>query len=110
MSGELILAGRTFLDRAEARATSRELARLDHQTTVQLAGIEQAADLQAAKADAVAYVGRRGMQAVALVSDLEGKLGQLCPLAVSRLQGIADMTALSIAEVVVDSAREVRGR
>ena len=57
---------------------------------------------------AMAYIGRQGLQAVALMSELEGKLGQLCPLAVSRLQAVADMTALSVAEVVADSGRRLR--
>jgi hypothetical protein len=47
------------------------------------------------------------MQAVTMVSQLEGQLGQACPLAVTRLQGLADMTALSIAQVVADSARKI---
>ena len=44
---------------------------------------------------------------VAMVSQLEGQLGAACPLAVSRLQGIADMTALSLAEVVSDAAQKL---
>lgn len=47
------------------------------------------------------------MQAVTMVSQMEGQLGQACPLAVTRLQGIADMTALSIAQVVSDAARRI---
>ena len=48
-----------------------------------------------------------GSKAVAMVSQMDGQLGQACPLAVTRLQGIADMTALSIAQVVADSARTI---
>ena len=51
--------------------------------------------------------GHGTMQTVAMVSQLEGQLGMACPLAVSRLQGIADMTALSLAEVVSDAARKM---
>jgi hypothetical protein len=42
-----------------------------------------------------------------MVSQFEAQLGQVCPMAVSRLQGIADMTALGIAEVVADTVRKV---
>lgn len=74
---------------------------------IELTSIEQAAQFEAAKIHAVAYVGTQGMQAVTMVSQMEGLLGQACPLAVTRLQGIADVTALSIAQVVADSARTV---
>ena len=60
-----------------------------------------------ARAQAVGYVGQQAMQTVTMVSQLEGQLGAACPLAVSRLQGIADMTALSLAEVVSDAARKM---
>ena len=44
----------------------------------------------------IGFVGQQAMQAVTMVSQLEGQLGQACPLAVTRLQGIADITALSM--------------
>jgi hypothetical protein len=47
------------------------------------------------------------MQAVAMMSQFEQQLGHACPLAVSRLQGIADMTAMGIAEVVADTVKVV---
>jgi hypothetical protein len=80
---------------------------MEANTEVGLARIEQAAMTQVARADAVAFVGRAGMQAVAMVSQFEAQLGQACPMAVSRLQGIADMTALGVAEVVADTVRQV---
>jgi len=72
-----------------------------------LARIEQRAMLQVAKVDAVGFVGRAAMQAVAMVSQFEQQLGHLTPMAVTRLQGIADMTALGIAEVVADTVNKV---
>lgn len=72
-----------------------------------LARLEVQAQMESAKAHAVGYVGQQAMQAVTMVSQMEGQLGQACPLAVSRLQGIADMTALAIAQVVADSARKL---
>ncbi len=106
---EIIRRGGTGsgLARLEQRGTARSLARLQANTEIGLASIESAAMLQVAKADAVAYVGRAGMQAVAMVSQFEQQLGTMCPLAVTRLQGIADMTALGVAEVVAETVRKV---
>lgn len=109
MNGELVptrgLAG--YVDKREDRALGRHLSVLDRSKTIGLAKIEQQAELESAKAHAIGYVGQQAMQAVTMVSQMEGQLGQACPLAVSRLQGIADMTALSIAQVVADSARRI---
>ena len=63
------------------RAASRFEQRTYAQTRIALAQIEQAADLQAARVEAVAYVGKQGMQAVAFVSQVEQQLAQLVPLA-----------------------------
>lgn len=95
------------LERREERALVRRLSALDRQRVVNLAEIEVKAQTQAARAHAVAYVGEQAMQSVAMLSQLEGQLGQICPLAVTRLQGIADMTAVGIAQVVANAVREV---
>lgn len=97
----------SYLTRREERFAGRELARLERRGTVALAKLEQDAQLEGAKAQAVGYVGSQAMQAVAMVSQLEGQLGQACPMAVTRLQGVADMTALAIAGVVADAARKI---
>jgi hypothetical protein len=105
---DLVRSGGTGgLSRLDQRTSSRTLARMQTNTDIGLARIEQAAMLQVAKADAVGFVGRAGMQAVAMVSQFEQQLGQTCPMAVSRLQGIADMTAMGIAEVVADTVKVV---
>jgi len=97
----------SYATRREDRAAGRQIARLELSKEISLARIEQEAQTEAAKAHAVGYVGQQAMQVVTMVSQLEGQLGQACPLAVTRLQGIADMTALSIAQVVADSARKI---
>lgn len=97
----------TFLARREDRSVSRQIGQLERSLTLGLAQIEVHAQLEAAKVHAIGYVGQQAMQAVAMVSELEGQLAQACPLATTRLQGIADMTALSMAQVVADSARRI---
>lgn len=83
-------------------------ARRDRQLMAGLARIERSAQLEAATVHALGYVGQQGMVAVAMMSQLEGLLGQAVPLATTRLQGIADTTALSIAQVVADAPRRLR--
>ena len=91
-----------------SRRTSRGLANLQNDGVLQLAKIEQSALIQTSKVDAVTYVGRAAMQQVAMVSQLEQQLAQAVPMATTRLQGIADITAVALAEVVVDTAARMR--
>lgn len=93
-------------DRQQSKALARQLGTVERSRTLSLAKLESAAQIQASKVHAVGFVGQQAMQAVAMVSQLEQQLGQACPLAVTRLQGIADMTALSMAQVVADTARK----
>lgn len=92
---------------SRSRTTSRQLATLDRAREVGLARIETQAQLEAAKAHAVGYVGQQAMQAVAMVSHAELQLGQMHPLAVSRLQAIADITSMAIADVVMNARRRM---
>ena len=85
------------------RRTGRALSRLDAGTRLAVARVDQVAEVQASKVQAVAEVGARGLQAVALVTQLEQNLATQVPLATSRLQAIADMTALNIAQIVSDT-------
>ena len=86
----------------------RALARLDGQTCLQVARRHAEADVRAAEVDTVAAVAQRAMQGVAFVSQVEQQLGQAVPLAVTRLQAIGDVAAMSLAQVVVDAANRVR--
>ena len=95
------------LARRESRAVSRQLAQMGTRAQIALGRIEIEADLQAARVHSVAYVGKQAMQATAIVSELEGQLGQMVPRAKGRLQGIADITTLGLAEIVADTVRKV---
>lgn len=97
----------SYVQKRQDRALSRQLSELDRRVVVGLARLEQQAQLQANKAHAVGYVGQQALQAVAMVSQLEVQLGQTVPAAVTRLQGVADMTALAIAQVVADTSRKL---
>lgn len=90
-----------------ARQANRELAQIDARTNVGVARIEAVAALQATKASAVAHVGRRAMQEVALVSQIETQLATAVPHASGRLAAIADMTAVAMTDVVMETARRI---
>jgi hypothetical protein len=94
--------------RRESRRVSRELARLDGVGQLELARINQQADLQAERVSAVSYVGKRAMHEVAMVSQLDCQLSALVPAAIPRLQGIGDLTALAMADVVSQTVRKVK--
>ena len=93
--------------RRDDRAMSRQVAHIDRNRDLALIRLEAAAQLEAARVHAIGYVGQQAMQSVAMVSQMEGQLATICPLATSRLQGIADLTALSIAQVVADAGRRL---
>jgi DNA-binding ferritin-like protein len=73
-----------------------------------MARINQAADLQAERVAAVGYVGKRAMHEVAMLSQLEQQLSALVPMATARLQGMGDLSALAMAEVVGETVRRVK--
>lgn len=95
------------LTAGRSRTTSRQITALDRAREVGLARIETRAQLEAAKAHAVGYIGQQAMQAVAMVSQTEQQLATMCPLAVTRLQAIADVTSMAIADVVMNARRHL---
>jgi hypothetical protein len=74
---------------------------------MKLAQIEQQADVQTARVQGVAYVGRQALHAAAMVSETEQQLARMIPEASGRLAAIADITALGLAEIVTDTVRRV---
>jgi len=103
----LVPAGGNSVVRRESRVTGRALARIEARTEIGLAEIESQAEQQAARVMAVGYVGKRAMQEVAMVSQLEQQLATIVPMATSRLQAIGDMVALECADVVSETVRRV---
>jgi hypothetical protein len=62
--------------------------------------ISDFAAVQHRRLQAAGCVGRAAMRQVALTCDVEGLLGRASPLAVTKLEGISNLIALGIAEVV----------
>lgn len=67
-----------------------------------LTQMQQAVVINTARVQAQAYLGREALFAVADLSELEGRLASLCPLATSRLEAIANISAMSIARTLSD--------
>ncbi|MGO9560114.1 MAG: hypothetical protein ACLPYW_13655 [Acidimicrobiales bacterium] len=107
MRTEIVPARDAGLDWREKRFKVRAIARVEMETDVGLARIEQAAALQVGRARAVVHVGKQAMQEIAFVSQVESQLCALVPMAAGRLQAIGDMTALQAAEIVGQTVRRV---
>jgi hypothetical protein len=103
----LVPASGGYIEGRESRYARRALVRLDNQTEIGLAQIDQAAELQAGRVMAVTYVAKRAMQEVALLSQLEVQLSTVVPMATSRLQALGDMAALEAADVISQTVRKV---
>lgn len=85
----------------------RQIERVVRSTDVSVIRAAAAATLSHARLDALDTIAKRGMQGVTLVSQTEQQLGQLVPLAVSRLQALADVHALATAEEVASFTRRL---
>lgn len=74
--------------------------RLPPATTKALSRLQQDAIMSTARMQAQTYLGREALFTVAELSELEGQLASMCPLATSRLEFIANTTAMSIARTL----------
>jgi hypothetical protein len=99
---------RGFLASRSARNVGRELSRLDGSGRLEMARLAQEADLQAERVSAVGYVAKRSLHEVAMLSQLEVQLAALVPAATPRLQGLGDVGALAIADVLSETVRRVK--
>lgn len=98
----------TTASRGISRQIGRGLARIDAHASMDIARVQAREDIQNAQVEAMASVTQRGLQGVAFVAQVEQQLGQSVPMAVSRLQAIADIGALGISQVVMDTANKLR--
>lgn len=91
-----------------SRSVGRVLSQVQGVRTIAVARVEARVDIQAAQIDGVAAAAQRAMQGVAFVSQIEQQLGQAVPIAVTRLQAIGDLAALSMGQVVTDTVTKLR--
>ncbi len=85
------------LARRDAREVRRELSRLNASGRLDLARIDQAVVLQAAKAEGIAEVAAVAMTSVTRATLHAQQLSQAVPAAAGRINAIAD--ALTVAEI-----------
>ncbi len=89
------------------RRVQRELTAITTQTGLQTTRLQARAEVEAMRASAVATVGQRALQEVAMLTKLERDLAEAVPAAVARLTSIGDMTSIALGSVVLDAARRL---
>jgi hypothetical protein len=85
----------------------REIARIVSGTELAVVRVAAQATVEDARLDAIDGVAGRGLQGVAMVTQLEQQLAQSVPLAAGRLQAIGDMHALAVAQEVTSFSRRL---
>lgn len=101
----LLASGRQ--SRQEARAHSAQLARIERTTDLRVATAQAAAEVQQAKAAAVARTGAYAMQQAALVSQMASQLALAAPTASGDLDYLKTLTVMQLGQVVTDTGRQV---
>lgn len=95
--------------RGLTRSVRRELTQLTVSTGLSQARAQATAEVEAARVSAVASVGQRAMQEVALTTKLERDLCETVPAAQARLVAIGDMTQIAMGSMVMSAARRIGG-
>jgi hypothetical protein len=108
MSELMPLGTESSLSLRQARRAARQISAMEVDTELRLRRVEQAAEVEAGKVEAIGYVAKRGMFVVGSVTQTEQHVGQLVPMAASRLQAIGDMAAFAVTEVLADLQPKLR--
>ncbi len=90
--------------RKTSNLVSRQSARLEAETGLDLQRLGNQAQLQAAKVHGVSHVARTANFEIAMLSLAEQTLAQAVPLASGRLAAIGDIAGLAFCEVVAETA------
>lgn len=95
------------LERRENAILGQHLAGLERNTVFGMASIEAQAQLEATKVQAVGHIGQQGLQAVAMVSQMELQLCQALPHAAGRFQAITNFTTMGVAQIISDATYRI---
>lgn len=90
------------------RTHGRQLDRIDAQTDIELAIVQQTVETEAAKLDGALRVAGKAAQGVAVLSQIEQQLTETVPTATSRVAFVVDRTVLEIGEMVTDACYRLR--
>jgi hypothetical protein len=88
--------------------TQKAIARVQSQGLVRAAASDVEAVLSQVKLGAAASIGRSAQHEVALLTSMELELAKLVPEAAGRIDAIASITAIQMAEIVADSLIRLR--
>lgn len=94
--------------RGITRQVGRALDHLSGQTEIDLARVDARAEVQAAQVDAMTAVTQRGLQGAAYITNVEMVLAEATPAAMTRLKVIGDIGSMSLANIVMDTASNLR--
>jgi len=86
----------------------RTLDRIDRETDLQLALVQQRVETETAKVDGALRVAGKAAQGVAVLSQIEQQLTETVPTATSRVAFVVDRTVLEIGEMVTDACYRLR--
>lgn len=101
------ILGSSRQSRQAARAHAGQLAIIANTTEIRIAHADAAAQVQQAKADAVARTGAYAMQQAALVSQMATQLALAAPAASGDLDYLKTLTIMQLGQVVTDTGRQV---
>lgn len=91
-----------------ARSHDRFLDRVDRETDIELAIIQQQVETQVAKVDGALRVAGKAAQGVTVLSQIEQQLADTVPTATSRVAFVVDRTVLEVGEMVTDACYRLR--
>ena len=92
---------------ALTRRVQQQLTHIMAETGMSQARVQSRAELEAARASAVAQVGQRAMTEIAMLTKLERDLTETVPAAQARLVAIGDLTQIALGSVVINAARRL---
>lgn len=90
------------------RYHSRQLDRIEEQTDLELAVVQQTVEIETAKVHGALRVAGKAAQGVAVLSQIEQQLTDTVPTATSRVAFVVDRTVLEIGEMVTDACYRLR--
>lgn len=90
-----------------AGRTGRALNRVSNETSLSVAVIQAKTEIECTRVSGVSAVAATALNQTALLTQMEQSLAQSCPAASGRLAVIADLTAMTLADVVTTAARRI---
>lgn len=89
------------------RQVHREVAVIEANLAVRQTAVDAAGELQRAKLATIASTGGYAMQQAAIVSQMQQQLALACPASSGDLDALKTLTAMSMGQVVVDTASKI---